>query len=323
MGPAMRTTTEPRRAAARMAAAAGVDTVGDNPVKRHRSDGHHRVLHRRRPIRVMSQPGSYTAGARRPRRRFSARSRGAGTRSSARRSATGDRLRRDRVERAICRSGWTDEQDGGHYRLRRRDDEALFGYAVGPHSWKRYQLPPEVRLWRARRGDGRRADRASRSPRARRPRYAFLGARSCELHAMGILDRVLLGGAHPDPATAPRREDVFVVAVQCGAGGRHVLLRLDGHRPDGRSRLRPRADRGARRTAATTSSSRSAATRGADGARRAAARARRRGRAAAPPRPRTRAPRRRWAASSTSPTSGSCSTATTSIRAGTRSPSAA
>src|SRR5688500_17516880 len=39
--------------------------------------------------------------------------------------------------------GWTDEQDGGHYRLRRRDDEALFGYAVGPHSWKRYQLPPD------------------------------------------------------------------------------------------------------------------------------------------------------------------------------------
>ena len=49
--------------------------------------------------------------------------------------------------------GWTDEQDGGHYRLARRDDEALFGYNVGPHSWKRFQLPPEVRLFRARRGE--------------------------------------------------------------------------------------------------------------------------------------------------------------------------
>jgi sulfhydrogenase subunit beta (sulfur reductase) len=27
--------------------------------------------------------------------------------------------------------GWTDEQDAGRYRLRRREDEALFGYAVG------------------------------------------------------------------------------------------------------------------------------------------------------------------------------------------------
>src|SRR5215470_6818637 len=45
--------------------------------------------------------------------------------------------------------GWTDSQDGGTYRLERRDDEARFGYAVGPHSWKRYFFPPRVRLWRA------------------------------------------------------------------------------------------------------------------------------------------------------------------------------
>ena len=114
--------------------------------------------------------------------------------------------------------GWTDEQDGGHYRLRRRDDEALFGYAVGPHSWKRYQLPPEVRLWRARLGeDGSLTELVETPPET--PRYAFLGARSCELHAMGILDRVLLGGSHPDPADRARRADVFVVAVQCGEAG--------------------------------------------------------------------------------------------------------
>ena len=29
---------------------------------------------------------------------------------------------------------------------------------------------------------------------------------------MGILDRVLLGGTHTDPADRARREDVFVVA---------------------------------------------------------------------------------------------------------------
>ena len=114
--------------------------------------------------------------------------------------------------------GWTDEQDGGHYRLRRRDDEALFGYAVGPHSWKKYQLPPEVSLWRARvdeRGGLVDVNEPPRTP----PRYAFFGARSCELHAMGILDRVLLRGSHPDPADRARAQDVFVVAVQCGQAG--------------------------------------------------------------------------------------------------------
>ena len=39
-------------------------------------------------------------------------------------------------------AGWTDEQDGGTYRLRRRGDEALFGYNVGPQSWKRQLFPP-------------------------------------------------------------------------------------------------------------------------------------------------------------------------------------
>jgi sulfhydrogenase subunit beta (sulfur reductase) len=101
--------------------------------------------------------------------------------------------------------GWTDEQDGGHYRLIRRDDDALFGYAVGPHSWKKFQLPPEVRLWRARLGsDG---SLTELQEGAEPPRYAFIGARSCELHAMAILDRVRPG---PRP---------FVVAVQCGQAG--------------------------------------------------------------------------------------------------------
>ncbi len=113
--------------------------------------------------------------------------------------------------------GWTDEQDGGRYRLVARDDEALFGYAVGPHSFKRYQLPAEVTLWRARvddRGELTELDEPGRHS----TRYAFIGARSCELHAMGIMDRVLLGGSHPDPADQARR-DTFVVAVQCGEAG--------------------------------------------------------------------------------------------------------
>ena len=38
-------------------------------------------------------------------------------------------------------AGWTDEQDAGHYRLRRRDDEALFGFAVGPQSWEKIPAP--------------------------------------------------------------------------------------------------------------------------------------------------------------------------------------
>ena len=50
-------------------------------------------------------------------------------------------------------AGWSDEQEGGRYRLQRRDDAAFFGYAVGPHSWQRYVHPPALVRWRARSND--------------------------------------------------------------------------------------------------------------------------------------------------------------------------
>ncbi|MGZ8687743.1 MAG: 4Fe-4S dicluster domain-containing protein [Gaiellaceae bacterium] len=109
--------------------------------------------------------------------------------------------------------GWTDRQDGGSYRLERRADEARFGYAVGPHSWKRFLFPPRVRLWRAsRNGDGGPAveeEALDETP------LAFIGVRSCELHAIEIQDRVFIGGKYVDRDYAARREGAFLVAVNC------------------------------------------------------------------------------------------------------------
>jgi len=38
--------------------------------------------------------------------------------------------------------GWTDVQEPGRYRLEQRQDDACFGFVVGPHSWKKYLFPP-------------------------------------------------------------------------------------------------------------------------------------------------------------------------------------
>jgi ferredoxin len=110
-------------------------------------------------------------------------------------------------------TGWTDRQDGGTYRLERRDDEARFGYAVGPHSWKSYLFPPRIRLWEARRGEN--GSLAVEEEPTGRPPLAFFGARSCELHAIAIQDRIFVGGRVVDRDYALRRENVFVVAVNC------------------------------------------------------------------------------------------------------------
>ncbi len=113
-------------------------------------------------------------------------------------------------------AGWTDRQDGGRYRLERRADQALFGYAVGPQAWKRFVHPASLTLWRARR-EGAALRVEARADEA--PRYALLGVRSCELHAIAIQDRVLIGDRHADPVYRARREAAFIVALNCGEAG--------------------------------------------------------------------------------------------------------
>ncbi|REK10265.1 MAG: sulfite reductase subunit A [Planctomycetota bacterium] len=108
--------------------------------------------------------------------------------------------------------GWTDEQSGGSYRLKRRDDEAYFGYVVGPHSWKQYLFPPRATVAVAdRRADGWHMSGVERDE----PAFAFLGARACELAALAVQDRTFLGDDYVDPIYRARRERAFIVAVNC------------------------------------------------------------------------------------------------------------
>jgi len=109
-------------------------------------------------------------------------------------------------------AGWTDTQQAGSYRLERRGDNALFGYAVGPHSWKQFLFPSRVRLWQARRRNG--GFEVEEDEHGDKP-LALIGVRSCELHAIAIQDRVFLEGRYSDRDYAARRRDLFVVAVQC------------------------------------------------------------------------------------------------------------
>ncbi|MGJ0510468.1 MAG: 4Fe-4S dicluster domain-containing protein [Methylocystis sp.] len=112
--------------------------------------------------------------------------------------------------------GMTDEQEPGRYALRPRDDGALFGFAVGPHSWKKFLHVPALRLWRAER---RGQDVTVEAPAPEAPAVAFIGVRACELAAIAIQDRVLTGGEYVDPHYQARRENAFLVALNCGKAG--------------------------------------------------------------------------------------------------------
>jgi sulfhydrogenase subunit beta (sulfur reductase) len=114
-------------------------------------------------------------------------------------------------------AGWTDEQTSGTYRLKRRKDRALFGYVVGPQSWKKFLYPPAQRLLRVAR-NGKGLQILPEEVRAT-AKYAFFGVRACELNAIAIQDKIFLGGQFVDPGYKALREDLFLLAVNCSQAG--------------------------------------------------------------------------------------------------------
>ena len=110
-------------------------------------------------------------------------------------------------------AGWTDEQSPARYRLRRREDSALFGYACPPQSWKRFLFPPAITLFRARRTEG--GFDVEPVEQEAEPPMAFFGVRACELAAIAAQDRVFLRGPYVDPHYRSRRERLLIVAVHC------------------------------------------------------------------------------------------------------------
>jgi sulfhydrogenase subunit beta (sulfur reductase) len=112
--------------------------------------------------------------------------------------------------------GWTDEQEGGIYRLKRRNDNAVFGYNVGSHSWKKYLFQPHQRLWQADREEQNINIRPDRPEPTKR---ALIGVRACELAAIKIQDQVFLQGEVVDPHYQAHQQQLFIVAVNCGQAG--------------------------------------------------------------------------------------------------------
>jgi sulfhydrogenase subunit beta (sulfur reductase) len=122
--------------------------------------------------------------------------------------------------------GWTDDQEGGTYRLRRREDEALFAFNVGPNSWKSHLFPSTLTLWRSKRGeDGSLSFIEEPEPP---PRLAMIGVRACDLAAIGVQDRVFVANEYHDADYEARRADAFIVAVNCAeAGGTCFCVSMD------------------------------------------------------------------------------------------------
>jgi len=108
--------------------------------------------------------------------------------------------------------GLTEQQSAGRYRLRKRGDGAYFGFTVGPTGWRRQLHLPKEKLFSAQKQEGRWQVTASEekpSPKA------FIGVRACDWKSILIQDLVFKEGDFCDQSYSARRENLFVVGVDC------------------------------------------------------------------------------------------------------------
>ncbi|MFP3986682.1 4Fe-4S dicluster domain-containing protein [Streptomyces sp. E11-3] len=105
--------------------------------------------------------------------------------------------------------GWGTELEAGHYRLVRREDGAAFAHTSGPQSWKTFLHPQRQKLWGADRGPE--GELSVHAEQTEQPSYAFLGVRPCDLRAISIQDRVLVGGHYQDSGYQERRRGAFLI----------------------------------------------------------------------------------------------------------------
>ncbi|MEW5990573.1 MAG: 4Fe-4S dicluster domain-containing protein [Chloroflexota bacterium] len=114
--------------------------------------------------------------------------------------------------------GWTLQTSPGRARLERLPEgpgEArTFQYTVSGEGIKRFTFPSRVDALSMETADDGTVRVRVEAPADPAP-LAIVGARACDLAALAVHDRVLVGGPAVDPDYAARRRDLLIVAVEC------------------------------------------------------------------------------------------------------------
>ncbi len=108
--------------------------------------------------------------------------------------------------------GWKDLQEPGSYQLEAEPSHRYFNIVHGPESLKPLTFAPRETLLVLNRHDH------TFTATAVQPETlptAVLGIRACDLAGLGIQDQIFLQGTYPDPAYQHRRDNLFLIAVNC------------------------------------------------------------------------------------------------------------
>jgi len=105
------------------------------------------------------------------------------------------------------------EQSAGRYRLTRDPHNRYFAWANGPQAIKPLAFAAKESLWRVERDATGVLQFAAVAPLVHA--QAIIGVRACDLAALALQDAHFLREGRRDSHYAQRREQLFLVAVQC------------------------------------------------------------------------------------------------------------
>ena len=105
------------------------------------------------------------------------------------------------------------EQTPGHYRLTQDPHNRYFAWANGPQAIKPQVFAPKESMWRVERDGAGALQFTAVRPTA--TAQAIIGVRACDLAALALQDAHFLREGRRDAHYAQRREQLFLVAVQC------------------------------------------------------------------------------------------------------------
>ncbi len=108
--------------------------------------------------------------------------------------------------------GCTDQQEPGNYRLEPDHSSRYFNIVHGPESLKPLTFAPRETLLVLDRQDH--TFSAKEIHPDTKP-TAVRGVRACDLAGLAIQDRIFMDGTYPDPYYQQRRENLFLIAVNC------------------------------------------------------------------------------------------------------------
>jgi ferredoxin len=121
------------------------------------------------------------------------------------------------------------EQAPARYRLTRDPQNRYFAWANGPQAIKPQAFAPKESLWRVQRDAVGKLQFEAVQPAA--PLQAIIGVRACDLAAVALQDAHFLREGRRDLHYAERREQLFLVAVQCAVPGATCFCASTGDGP--------------------------------------------------------------------------------------------